>query len=84
MRLLRGIRALGRGIPRPGMTVTVDGHTGKVTSGTFSPSLRTGIGLALLPPDVADGARVDVDVRGRTEPFEVVRPPFIKPSTREA
>lgn len=84
VRLLRGIRALGRGIPRPGMTVTVDGHTGKVTSGTFSPSLRTGIGLALLPPDVADGARVEVDVRGRPEPFEVVRPPFVKPSTREA
>jgi aminomethyltransferase len=55
-----------------------------VTSGTFSPSLRTGIGLALLPPDVADGDRVDVDVRGRAEPFEVVRPPFVKPSTREA
>jgi aminomethyltransferase len=84
VRLLRGIRALGRGIPRPGMTVTVDGHTGKVTSGTFSPSLRTGIGLALLPPSVADGDRVDVDVRGRAEPFEVVRPPFVKPSTREA
>jgi aminomethyltransferase len=66
------------------MTVTVDGHTGKVTSGTFSPSLRTGIGLALLPPSVADGDRVDVDVRGRAEPFEVVRPPFVKPSTREA
>ena len=84
-RLLRGISALGRGIPRPGMAVTVDGSAaGQVTSGTFSPTLRKGIGLALLPAGVADGARVDVDVRGRAEPFEVVRPPFVRPSTREA
>lgn len=84
-RLLRGIVAVGRGIPRPGMVVTVDGdRAGQVTSGTFSPTLRKGIGLALLPPDVAEGARVDVEVRGRREAFEVVRPPFVKPSTREA
>jgi aminomethyltransferase len=84
-RVLRGLSALGRGIPRPGMTVTADGRAvGRVTSGTFSPSLRKGIGLALLAPDVAEGDEVDVDVRGRAEPFEVVRPPFVVPSTREA
>jgi aminomethyltransferase len=84
-RLLRGIGALGRGIPRPGMVVTVDGSAaGQVTSGTFSPTLRKGIGLALLPPDVVDGIRVEVEVRGRSEAFEVVRPPFVRPSTREA
>jgi aminomethyltransferase len=84
-RLLRGIGALGRGIPRPGMVVTVDGNAaGQVTSGTFSPTLRKGIGLALLPPDVVDGTRVEVEVRGRSEAFEVVRPPFVRPSTREA
>jgi len=83
-RRLRGISALGRGIPRPGMTVAVGGETaGRVTSGTFSPTLRKGIGLALLPPEASDGDRVDVDVRGRAEPFEVVRPPFVQPSTRE-
>jgi aminomethyltransferase len=77
-RLLRGVQALGRGIPRPGMTVRVHGDdVGVVTSGTFSPTLQRGIGLALLPPDVLDGAEVEVDVRGRAEQFEVVRPPFI-------
>lgn len=83
-RRLRGIRSLGRGIPRPGMRVSADGQpTGTVTSGTFSPTLRTGIGLALLPPELAPGAVVSVDVRGRPEEFEVVKPPFVQPSTRE-
>lgn len=78
---LRGIRATGRGIPRPGMTVSVEGaDVGRVTSGTFSPTLRQGIGLALLRPDVADGTEVSVDIRGRAESFEVTRPPFVDSS----
>lgn len=80
-RRLRGIRALGRGIPRPGMTVTIEGaEPGLVTSGTFSPTLKQGIGLALLPTGVADGTEVSVDIRGRPEPFEVVKPPFVTTS----
>lgn len=82
-RRLRGLVATGRGIPRPGMAVRIDGtDVGEVTSGTFSPTLRKGIGLALLPPGVADGTIVEVSVRGRAEQFEVVRPPFVQPSTR--
>jgi aminomethyltransferase len=83
-RRLRGIGAVGRGIPRPGMPVTVDGEqVGTVTSGTFSPTLRKGIGLALLRPEIAFGDSVSVDVRGRLEQFEVVKVPFVQPSTRE-
>jgi aminomethyltransferase len=82
-RRLRGLVAAGRGIPRPGMVVIIDGvDAGVVTSGTFSPTLRKGIALALLPPEVDDGSAVEVDVRGRAEPFEVVKPPFVRPSTR--
>jgi aminomethyltransferase len=82
-RRLRGISAQGRGIPRPGMAVTAGGaEVGQVTSGTFSPTLRKGIGLALLPPEIADGDVVEVDIRGRAERFEVVKPPFVQPSTR--
>jgi aminomethyltransferase len=67
------------------MAVTVDGApVGQVTSGTFSPTLRKGIGLALLSSEVAIGDQVSVDVRGRPEQFEVVKPPFVRPSTREA
>ena len=82
-RRLRGLVATGRGIPRPGMVVRIDGtDAGMVTSGTFSPTLRKGIALALLPSEVDDGSVVEVDVRGRAEPFEVVKPPFVRPSTR--
>jgi aminomethyltransferase len=85
-RLLWGLRATGRGIPRPGMAVlTAKGaRIGEVTSGTFSPSLRTGIALALLDSaaGVGDGAQLTVDVRGRPEPVEVVRPPFVESHVR--
>ena len=83
-RVLRGLRAADRGIPRPHMAVTrADGsEVGEVTSGTFSPTLRLGIGLALLDASVAEGEQVQVDVRGRVSVMEVVRPPFVHPSTR--
>jgi aminomethyltransferase len=81
-RLLWGLRAADRTIPRPHMKVTtVDGApVGEVTSGTFSPTLRIGIGLALLDRGVRDGDTVAVDVRGRPAAVTVVRPPFV-PST---
>ena len=83
-RLLRGLVARGRGIPRPGMRVLLvaDVPLGVVTSGTFSPTLRTGVGLALIAAQVQEGAEVAVDVRGRREVFEVRRPPFLPSSVR--
>ena len=83
-RLLRGLKAVGRGIPRPGMSVLDgDGATvGTVTSGTFSPSLKTGIALALVDTWLTDGERVAVDIRGRAEPFELTKPPFVTPGVR--
>jgi len=86
VRTLRGLVAEGRGIPRPGMQVIdADGNElGEITSGTFSPTLRQGIGLALLDRGVEDGAEVLVDVRGRQQPFRVTQPPFVRPSTKES
>lgn len=83
-RLLRGMVAIGRGIPRPHMTVTTpDGAVvGEVTSGTFSPTRRVGIGLALLDRAVGDGDEVQVDVRGRPAAMRITKPPFVEPSTR--
>lgn len=79
---LWGLRSTGRAIPRPGMTVHDTGGSpvGTVTSGTFSPTLRAGIGLALLDPPLSPGGAVHVSVRGRPEPFDVVRPPFVQRS----
>jgi aminomethyltransferase len=61
-----------------------DDIVGEVTSGTFSPLLQTGIGLAYLwPADVADlGDRVEVDIRGRRGAATLVRPPFVDRSPR--
>ncbi|WP_300643049.1 glycine cleavage system aminomethyltransferase GcvT [Nocardioides sp.] len=84
-RVLRGIVATGRGIPRPHMRVllSADVPVGEVTSGTFSPTLRKGVGLALVAATVAADAEVSVDVRGRREVFQLTKPPFVEPSVRE-
>ena len=83
-RRLRGIAAVERAIPRPDMPVlSTDGATvGVVTSGTFSPTLKLGIGLALLDPSIAEGDEVVVDVRGRQARFTVTKPPFVPPHVR--
>lgn len=84
-RVLRGLRAVGRGVPRAGMTVVRGSDpVGVVTSGTFSPTLNSGIALALLDTaaGVADGERLDVDVRGRPLECDVVKPPFVDVKTR--
>jgi aminomethyltransferase len=79
-RLLRGLVAEGRQIPRAGCAVTVDGEVvGEVTSGNFSPMLEHGIALAFLPPGIADGARVSIDVRGRPVAATVSPTPFVHP-----
>jgi aminomethyltransferase len=85
-RLLWGIQALDRGIPRTHMTVlTADGApVGEVTSGTFSPTRKVGIGLALIAADagVGEGDDVAIDVRGRRSAVRVVKPPFVESHVR--
>jgi aminomethyltransferase len=84
-RTLRGLKAVGRGIPRPHMTVLgPDGEpAGEVTSGTFSPTLKTGIALALLDPSLEPGQTVGIDVRGRTLEFVITKPPFVQPGVKQ-
>jgi aminomethyltransferase len=83
-RVLWGLQQVDRAIPRPHMDVVDAAGTviGEVTSGTFSPTLKLGIGLALLPPATAAGDTVYLDVRGRRAAFTVTKPPFVTPSTR--
>jgi aminomethyltransferase len=83
-RRLRGVVAVERAIPRPEMPVLdADGSPiGEMTSGTFSPTLKQGIGLALLDPAIAEGDEVVVDVRGRQARFTVTKPPFVPSHAR--
>ena len=80
-RLLRGLKLLDRGIPRPGMIVqSIDGaNCGQITSGTFSPTLKHGIALALLDPSQGIGSNVIIDIRGKQSQAQVVKPPFVSP-----
>jgi aminomethyltransferase len=83
-RLLVGLLSSDRLIPRHGMAV-LDGDrpVGEVTSGTFSPTLRQGIALAYVLPDVAaKGTELQVDVRGRRGQVTVTRPPFVQSSPK--
>ncbi|MSW85585.1 MAG: glycine cleavage system aminomethyltransferase GcvT [Actinobacteria bacterium] len=83
-RVLRAVQAIDRAIPRAHMSVqsAAGREIGEVTSGTFSPTLKMGIGLALLDPAIAVGDRVFIDVRGRLGEFEVVATPFVPAHTR--
>lgn len=85
-RLMRGLLATGRGIPRAHCEVkdATGAVVGEVTSGTFSPTLKQGIALALLDRSVAMGDEVVIDVRGRDLPATVTRPPFVQVGVREA
>ena len=67
-----------------GITLAQDVPLADITSGTFSPTLKKGIGLALIPTMVAEDAQVGVDIRGRREIFQLVKPPFVDPSVRES
>jgi aminomethyltransferase len=83
-RRLVGLVSTGRAIPRPHMSVslTPDVLLGEITSGTFSPTLKKGIALALLSTVVDPDAQVGVDVRGRREMFQITKVPFVDTSVR--
>ena len=59
------------------------GRSARVTSGTFSPTLKIGIALALITSGLANDDVVTVDIRGRQEPFVITKPPFVTPGVRE-
>ncbi|CAB4800599.1 unannotated protein [freshwater metagenome] len=78
------LKSLDRGIPRAHMQVrSSDGQVlGEVTSGTFSPTLKVGIALALLNSSVKIGDQLIIDVRGRDSLVEVVKLPFVSSHVR--
>ncbi len=78
--LLMGFELLERGIPRTGYNLQNRGRVvAQVASGTFSPSLQKGIGTAFFPAAIAkSGTRVEMDLKGRLVPAQIVDMPFYK------
>jgi aminomethyltransferase len=79
-RVLAGFKMLDRSIPRHGYAVVENGRrVGTVTSGNVSFTLGYNIGMAFVPPTLAEpGTHFGVDVRGAAAPAEVVAMPFYK------
>jgi aminomethyltransferase len=80
-RRLVGIRCSDKGVPRDGYGVSVSGErVGEVTSGNFSPSLKTGIAMGYVDArvELEVGEEVSIDARGRPIAGVIVKPPFIE------
>jgi len=77
-RKLVGLEMIDKGVPRQGYEVQVEGkNAGYITSGSFSPTLKKNIALALIEVSHAvPGSRVDVVVRNKALKAEVVKIPF--------
>jgi aminomethyltransferase len=71
-----------RGIPRQGNPVVREGEpVGRVTSGTHSPSLERGIGMAYVSAELAEpGTEVEIDVRGKLRPARIESKPLYDPT----
>lgn len=73
-----GFKIREKGIPRQGQEILLeDQPVGKVTSGTFSPTLSVSIGMGYVPPNISKvGTVFGVKIRERNVPAEVVKLPF--------
>ena len=73
-----GFKMIEKGIPRQGQNMFSENEKiGKVTSGTFSPTLSVGIGMGYVPPAMAAvGGKLSVGIRDRRVKAEIVRLPF--------
>ena len=77
-RRLIGFDVIGRGIARQGFTLVAGGErVGEVTSGNYSPTLDSAIGMGYVRTEFSDpGTPLHVDVRGRLVEAEVTLLPF--------
>ena len=79
-RKLVGLKGLGRRAGRGHYPVLKDGNVvGEVTSGQPSPTLGYPVAMAYVDVELTEpGTALDIDLRGKSEPFEVVALPFYK------
>jgi aminomethyltransferase len=73
-----GLKATTQGIPRAGCEIIKNSETiGRLTSGTFSPTLNYGIGMGYVPREHAnEGQTLSIAVRGKRLDATVVKLPF--------
>lgn len=77
---LVGFEMIGRGIPRHGYAISVNGRdVGHVTSGTMTPYLKKALGLGYVPAGISKaGTELGIVIRGKTAPAKIVETPFYK------
>ena len=85
-RRLVGLKLAGRSAPRAEYPILHQGETvGVVTSGSYSPTLDTSIAMGyVLVRHATPGQWLDVDIRGRITPIEVVDLPFYTRARRRS
>lgn len=78
-RELVGFKLTERGVPRDGYTVwAAERPVGRVTSGTLSPTLNAGIGLALVERgSILPEEPLAIEIRGRKFGARLAKPPFV-------
>jgi len=79
-----GFEMLEPGIPRHGYKVFKDGkEIGQMTSGTQSPTLNKGIGVAYVATEFSPvGTQIDIEIRGKFMKAVVVNTPFVAARTQ--
>lgn len=74
---LRGLVLEGRGVIRPDYDIYVDDQkVGRVTSGTYAPTLEESIGLGYIDSDYENASEVEIEIRSRRVPASVRDEPF--------
>jgi len=77
-RILVGVKLNDRGVLRAHMPVRTAQGLGELTSGSMSPTLGVSIGFARVPSGAQIGDAVEVEIRGKWLPAQVVKPPFVR------
>lgn len=74
-----GLAMLGKGVMRDHQKVLLGEElVGEITSGGFSPTLKTSIAMARVEARIKPGDDLSIDLRGRMVPVRAVSPPFVK------
>lgn len=83
LRKLKAFKIVGKGIPRQGYSICLEDESivGEVTSGTMSPSLKKGIGLAYVNTvNIQNKDNLFIAVRNKKIPIQLVSLPFVQPN----